>query len=169
MGLVFGDWSQGVRLFRSWVEAVGHADEHDDLRVAIIEGDVPGKAPGYSVRISPSFADYLHEDQQSDGSEKIGRVRRMHPALGNAPYMLGRFKDEYEKHGEFMLAPVVTRDDDQLWFNPNQGIIKRELVLRRLDEIDEHEPDALAAQSMDDGSLVAPATPSDSGRPVSGA
>ena len=124
-GLIFSDWRQGVNLFRSWVDTVGNADENDDIRVAILEGDLPGTTPGYTIRISPSLNEYLEDDDPD--RMQVGQVARMHPQFGNAPDMMPRFEEEYAKHGEFMMAPVVQRDDGQFYMNINAGIIKRDL------------------------------------------
>ena len=182
MGLVFADWPKGIELFKSWVDAVGNVDAEDDLRVAILEGYMPGQAPGYTIRISPSLNEYLDEDD--DGRNYIGRVMRMHPPEAQPPGssvpkaavsaepvipsmmpnlpgnidMLARFKEEYKRHGEFMLAPVVQRDDNQLYMNVHQGIIKRELVIRHVSEIGENEPDMFALRECDDDKVIARAT-----------
>lgn len=57
--------------------------------------------------------------------------------------MLAGFKRDYLRHGEFLLAPVVQRDDDQFWFNIEAGIIKRKFHLRHASEIGESDPDAI--------------------------
>jgi hypothetical protein len=156
IGLVFGNWVKGVEIFRYWIDAVGNADENDDLRVAILEGSVPGQTEGYTVRLSPSLNEYL-EDGDEDRNQ-VGQVVRMHPQFGTAapgtPDMLARFKQEYERHGEFMLAPVVQRDDDQLYMNVQQGIIKRELIVRHVSEIGEDEPEMLALRECDDDKVL---------------
>ena len=150
MGLVFADWTKGVGLFETWIQEFGNADEHDDLRVAIIEGDVPGQTAGYTVRISPSLNEYLDQDE----APLVGRAVRMHPQFGNAPDMLSQFKRDYHRHGEFMLAPVVQRDDDQLYMNVHKGIIKRELIIRHVSEIGPDEPDMLAVRECDDEKVM---------------
>jgi hypothetical protein len=71
----------------------------------------------------------------------------MHPLPDN-PDMLQDFKREYLQHGEFLLAPVVERDDDQLYFNVEAGIIKRDLVLRNADDITPEEPDAIVLRPL---------------------
>jgi len=154
MGLLFADWRKGVNLFRTWTDEFGNADEHDDIRVAIIEGNIPGQAPGYAVRISPAQADWNPNRAEQP---PLGQVQRMHP-LSHMPEMLMEFKREYLRHHEFLLAPVVQRDDNQLWFNANAGIIKRELVLRRASEIAEDEPDAIILRGAPtrDGSSQVP-------------
>lgn len=142
MGLVFADWRKGGDLFRVWTDLAGNADEYDDLRVAIIEGDIPELAPGYSIRISSAQSDW---SQSRTNSEPSGQIQRMHPLEG-VPAMLENFKREYLRHREFLLAPVVLGDDDRICFNVGAGIIKRELVLRDISAILDDEPDAAVKQ-----------------------
>lgn len=143
MGLLFADWRKGINLFRTWTDELGNADEYDDIRVAIVEGDIPGQPPGYSVRISAAQGDW---EQAGNPQGAVGQVQRMHP-LPSLPNMLADFKREYLRHGEFLIAPVVQRDDDQLWFNANAGIIKRELVLRNASDVADDDPDAIVFRS----------------------
>ncbi|QNN24721.1 hypothetical protein HED60_21405 [Planctomycetales bacterium ZRK34] len=154
LGLVFADGRKGIEIFRTWTDAVGNVDENDDLRVAIIEGDMPGQTAGYTVRLSPSLNEYLDEDDTD--RRFVGRVVRMHPQFGNpeAPDMLARFKQEYQRHGEFMLPPVVQRDDGELYMDVHHGIIKRELVLRHVSDISDDEPDMLSLRECDDEKII---------------
>lgn len=153
MGLVFADWRQGVNVFRVWVDAVGNDDGEDDIRVAILEGDLPGATPGYTVRISPSLHEFLDADDPD--RNQIGQAVRMHPQMGNAPDMMPRFKEQAAKHGEYMIAPVVQHDDGQAYMNINAGIMKHELIVRRVSEIGEDEPDMLALKSCTDEAVMA--------------
>lgn len=171
MGVVFANWTKGIELFNLWVNAVGNGDEDDDLRVAILLGNVGQQRPGYSIRISDADYEFLEQDDPDRASlEAIGRVQRMHPPaeeidgefvpFGHPKHsggMVTKFIAEYEKHGEFMLAPAVQRDDDQLYLNPQKGIIKRELVIRQVSEIEVGEPDMIAQRQCDVAELAAQA------------
>ena len=139
MGLVFANWATGVNLFRTWPKEFDNTDQYDDLRVVVIEGEIPEQQSGYSIRISAAQADW---EQVEMNRPAPSQVQRMHPLPDN-PDMLQKFKQEYLKHGEFLLAPVVQQDDDQLYFNVHAGIIKRECVFRDASEIGENDPDAI--------------------------
>ena len=107
-------------------------------------------------------------DSQNESSsiddKRLGQVMRMHPVAGlfeqlgaevvaelkkaggpEAEAVLGDmltpFKEAYLKHGEYLLAPVILKEDGQLWFDIQYGIIKRGLVLRHADDISEADPD----------------------------
>jgi hypothetical protein len=47
--------------------------------------------------------------------------------LPGAPSMLDRFRQEYAKHKEFLLAPVTKRQNGQLYFDLDWGIVKTEI------------------------------------------
>ena len=46
--------------------------------------------------------------------------------------MLARFKEEFEKHKEFLLAPTIHRADGNLYMEPMLGIIKNVIFFRQL-------------------------------------
>lgn len=142
LGLIFTNWPAGVQLFRTWTDSHGNADPQDDIRVAIIEGDIDGQAPGYSIRISAAQADW---EQVHMNRPAVSHWQRMHPLPEN-PDMLQDFKREYLKHGEFLLCPIVLHDNDELHFNVQAGIIKRECVFREASDIQSDEPDAIVFQ-----------------------
>ena len=142
MGLIFANWATGVNLFREWTDALSNADEQDDIRVAVIEGDIEGQHTGYSIRISAAQADW---EQVQMNRPAPSQVQRMQPLPQN-PKMLQDFKREYIKHGEFLLAPVVQHDNDELHINVQAGIVKRECVFRDASEIGENDPDAIVFQ-----------------------
>ena len=51
LGLGFVNEDAARQIFRQWLEWVGPRDEREELRVSIIEGDIPGQGPGYSVHV----------------------------------------------------------------------------------------------------------------------
>jgi hypothetical protein len=73
----------------------------------------------------------------------LGQWNRHYPILGD-PQMLPRFKEEYAHHKEFMLAPVVRKQDGQLWFECELGIIKNLIEFRQLPDVTSDDPDAAA-------------------------
>lgn len=142
MGLVFADWGAGVKLFRTWVDQFGNVDLCNDIRVTVVEGHVTGVAPDYSIRISAAQADW---EQVHMNRSAVSHWQRMHPLPDN-PDMLQDFKREYLKHGEFLLCPIVLHDNDELHFNIQAGIIKRECVFREASDIQSDESDAIVFQ-----------------------
>src|SRR5690606_7993743 len=73
----------------------------------------------------------------------FGQVNRMYPVPGE-PNLLQKFKQEYERHKQFLLAPVVRRADGQLWCEPTLGIEKSLITFRHLADIGPDDMDAVA-------------------------
>lgn len=148
MGLVFDDAAAGQGLFCDWAAEHGNADPLEELRVAIIEGDIEGLRPGYTVHLSGDIEGILARATAEgvivpDAAVPWGsRVNRMHPVPGSPP-MLARFKEEFAKHREYLLAPVTRRSDGQLWFDVELGIVKHKIHFRHVREIADNDVDSI--------------------------
>lgn len=132
VGFVFADIDKGVQLFRTWIDDWGNVDGEDEIRLAIIEGDVPGLEHGYSIHLS---ATELITGQ--------GTWQRMYPEV-DTPNMLQHFLSEYEIHQEFMIAPVILTEDEMPQIDVERGIIKRKLHRRVASEIVQGDVDYVA-------------------------
>jgi hypothetical protein len=149
MGIVFNDAEKGKELFRTFAKSCNHSDRFEELRISIIEGSPEGQQPGYSVHIGPDMemlqAMATAEDIEITNATLpfFGQANRFYPPPGQSN-LLARFKQEYEKHKQFLLAPVVKRADGQLWCEPMLGIEKSLITLRNLAEIQPDDIDAVA-------------------------
>lgn len=147
MGLVFEDAEAGKELFRGLERAYNHIDRFEELRISIIEGSPRGQQPGYTVHLCPDPDALAMHATGKDlvVSEllkiRLGRWNRMYPVPG-APPLLPRFKEEFLKHREFLLAPVTRREDGRDYFNSDLGIIKNSIEFRKLSEIEKTDIDA---------------------------
>lgn len=145
MGLCFENATPAQSIFSQWLERYDNTDSLDELRISIIEGNIPGQRPGYSVHMSADLEGLLARATM-DGVVNPAYVllpsrwNRMHPVTGSPP-LLSNFEREYRKHGEFLLAPVTRRWDGQFWFDLEFGIVKRKLHLRNAAEISEGDVD----------------------------
>jgi hypothetical protein len=151
MGIVFENGTAGKQLFRDLENQYDHADRLEAIRVSIIDGFMPGQSPGYSVHICPDPI-VLAKDAKTrnvvlDPSilPFIGQWNRMYPIPGSTP-LLSRFKEEFDKHKEFLLAPVTRRADGQNYVDAELGIVKRKIEFRQLSEISaKNDIDAMAS------------------------
>jgi hypothetical protein len=147
MGLVFENTVAAKRLFTTWVERHGNDDEFEEIRISIIEGEIPGQPEGYSVHICPDPENSLIRPGMKGISLTgvplilIGHIRRMFPKHNNS-FLLRSFREAYEQHMRFMIAPVLRRDDGQLWFDVQLGIIKSTVNFRATTEIGDRDIDA---------------------------
>ena len=145
MGMVFEDGAEASKLFSHWS---GSHDELEELRVAVIEGEIPSQRSGYSIHLTPEI-EVLSMRTTTEGivakPEAIRlhtRLNRMHP-LPDIPGMLPRFKQEFEKHQEFLLAPVTRREDGELRVDVELGVVKRTICFREVSGIVEGDIDAV--------------------------
>lgn len=148
LGLTFENPEIGKELFQSWIDKYGHQDELEEIRISLIEGDIPGQDSGYSIHICPDPSNSLVR-ATAEGIALdmvpftlLGQVRRMHPVDGESVALL-RFKEEFANHQEFMLAPVERRADGKLWVIPELGIIKRMIQFRDISDIHSDDIDSL--------------------------
>lgn len=152
MGLVFENQEAGLEIFRSVLDTMNHEDRFEEIRISIIEGAVPGQEhrPGYSVHLC---ADPEALEAHATFDEFVvdrtivpflGQWNRHYPVPGQ-PSLLAKFKEEFERHGEFMLAPTVLKDDGNRYMVPELGIIKNLIHFRQLSDITTpDDPDAAA-------------------------
>lgn len=142
MGLVFDDEEKGLEIFREAERQINHEDRFEEIRVSIIEGAVPGQQgrPGYSVHIC---ADPEALAAHATMNELVvdptivpffGQWNRHYPIPGK-PSLLAKFKTEFKKHKEFMLAPTIRKDDGNQYMVPELGIIKNIIHFRQLSDI----------------------------------
>jgi hypothetical protein len=149
IGLVFENAEPGKELFRELEKAYNHIDRFEELRIAIIEGSPSGQQHGYTVHLCPDQdALAMHATGESivldpQLTSRLGRWNRMYPIPGGPP-LLPRFKEEYAKHGQFLLAPVTRGADGQDYFASELGFIKHSIEFRELSEIGMNDPDARA-------------------------
>lgn len=133
LGIVFDDAAAGAAIFEDWLAELGDEDRDELIRVAIVEGDVPGQPPGYSIVIEvdvDSISDALVA-RDLDGvdleSEGLGSVRwRMRTPPGGSP-ALAAWKRRFADAGRYALVPVID-DGDGLEPAYELGLVKRKLV-----------------------------------------
>ena len=153
MGLVFDNVEAGLDIFREAVRQMGHEDCLEDIRISVIEGEVPGREhrPGYSIHICADpealCAHATMDDLVVDPGivPFLGQWNRHYPVPGDPP-LLARFKEQFERHEEFLLAPTIRREDGRLYMEPSLGIIKHEILFRRLSDITAPDDTDAAAQ-----------------------
>jgi hypothetical protein len=111
IALLFKNENAGRRIFAGLIKRLGKKDTDDLLRVSIIEGDIPGEDPGYTVYIGVDMINYEAWVKRTTGSDLssefvglVSRCNRMNPAP-NSPYLAG-FKASYAKHKTFRLMPA---------------------------------------------------------------
>ncbi len=89
LGLLFENQAAGTEIFAGWKRRLGSIDEHNQLRVTIVEGSIVGAAPGYNIRIGtnvPTMFRLGREHGLLSGKEPallVSRIHRMNPPPGS--------------------------------------------------------------------------------------
>ena len=108
LALFFEDETAGRKIFNDWRQRFGERDAKEDLRIAIIEGFVPGQEPGYYVHVGFDL-DRAFERAGEQGHPDlkklwtITRIKRLDAP--NSPN-LAVFKKAFARHGRYVLAPA---------------------------------------------------------------
>jgi hypothetical protein len=145
--IVFNNGEIGKKIFSAWRKEIGKLDEFEELRIAIIEGDIPGQDPGYTIHIN---SDPSHTTERvralgmildPTGVIVVSRIHRMNPSPGS-PY-LKRFKEAYKQHGKYLLVPAAITNNLDKPFDPyfDFAISKTQIYFRNVSEITEHDID----------------------------
>ncbi|NLF31319.1 MAG: hypothetical protein GX591_10585 [Planctomycetes bacterium] len=140
MGLVFANADAGRTVFGEWVGLGGNRDPYEELSITIVEGPALGDAPGYLVHLganAPSVqahAAAIGAELDPDALAAMQIARKMDLAADTPP-MLERFKREYARYGEFLLAPVTARGDGGLFIDVDLGIVKTKIAFLTVGQI----------------------------------
>lgn len=137
LGLLFLDKEAAIQIFAQWYVRIGRADDYEEMRISIVEGDVPGEAPGYTVYISANIDNILNraEDLELNVANEhvmvLGRMLRMNPEAGSKN--LEMFKQAVKKFGSFKLCPAIA-ETEGVRLLP-YSLLKKEIHFRHVSEI----------------------------------
>jgi hypothetical protein len=149
LGLGFQNEDAAREIFRNWRERYGAGDEFEELRISIVEGDIPHLRPGYSVHVGADPLNvYRHYNQlglMTDGDllACTSRINRMNAP--NSP-KLAAFKDAYRAFKTYFLAPVIVDETGTKIMKPilDMRVYKSQIHFRKVSEIGEHDdPDSV--------------------------
>jgi hypothetical protein len=147
-GLAFKNEKEAREIFERWHERYGVNDEYEELRISIIEGDIPGEEFGYTVYVTadPDAAIKRFRDAgykfDDDLLTLVGRIHRMHPNPESK--LLELFKQAYTRSKTYFLAPGVM-STDKVGFKPilELGIYKGKIHFRNINDIKKHDLDSV--------------------------
>lgn len=135
-----------IKIFKDWIALYGHEDINNEIRVAIVEGEIPGEETGYTIHISANLdrvakrMDKMGMDFDKSLIMTISRIQRANPTDNFA--MFNMFKAQYFKHKEYILMPSIV-DEKNGRIKPlfEYGIIKKKLAFRNVKDINENDID----------------------------
>ena len=155
LGLVFENEPAAREIFINWHERYGRNDEYEELRVSIIEGDIPGEEPGYSVHISsdPDSAIKRFRDAGYEFDDDllmlVSRIHRMNPPADSKN--LNVFKQAYRKFKTYFLIPcIVSHNNTKIKQILKLGIYKGKIHFRNVTDIGEYDIDSVVIKAFRD-------------------
>jgi hypothetical protein len=156
LGLGFTNEDAARQIFRDWRARYGQRDEFEELRVSIIEGEIPGQAPGYLMHVGADaenvFRRYKRLGLVTDGDLLAvnSRINRM--GACNSP-MLAAFKEAYGRFKTYFLAPVLVAEGGTKVLKPmvDMRIFKGKIHFRHVDEIGDNDRDRVVLRKPDGG------------------
>ena len=145
LGLVFQNRDAAIEIFKNWNRDFGHRDLYEEIRIAIIEGDIPGKEYGYTVHITTNQDNLISKCRELNLPSSqvlfaiISRFRRMPIEKQNRNMAV--FREEFEKFLSYKIIPIYMSEEglEPLF---DYEIEKTEIFFRQVDEITENDIDA---------------------------
>jgi len=137
MCLIFKEKEPAQEIMKKWLLRLGDTDKYNELRISIIEGDIPGEEQGYSVHISSNIENIIKRaDDEGIWMPKdiffmISRLHRMNPEK-NSPN-LPIFKELYERFGSYILRFGIMEDGKIKMLN--EFLHKKNIELRNVRDI----------------------------------
>lgn len=140
----------GLNIFNEWKKQYDNFDKNDEIRIAIIEGDIPNEDPGYSVHININHEfklkqlknmGLMSENPENNLILTIGRFNRMNPPNGISE-QLKNFKKEYEKYGYYFISPCKYNElTGEITPFFEYQILKKELIFKNTKELKKDDVD----------------------------
>lgn len=148
MLLIFVNEKFAIKIFKDWSSIVGKHDPDDKIRIALVEGDVPGEPTGYYVVVGNNIDQVIKFAERNGISvdeliiQRVSRIIRANPK--DNFQMFNGFKRAYKAAGEYMLVPAIV-DERTGKVCPlfEYGIHKKKLVYRNIADITENDEDAI--------------------------
>ena len=149
--LLFKNEKYAVKIFKDWIADIGRKDEKENIRVALVEGDVPGETAGYYVVISNNLDEAVKRAEKSGLSVdemmilNVSRNIRANPTDNFQCYNM--FKQSYKSNPAFYLMPAII-DETTKKIKPLEdlAILKRKIEFRYINDITENDIDAILLQ-----------------------
>lgn len=139
IALAFTNSAAGKQIFQGLRAITGPVDKDELIRIAIIEGDIPGEEPGYSVHIGPNL-DKLVPQPDDKIVLTLSRIHRMNPDPGS-PY-LPTFKKEFEKHRRYDLMNAAIKAGQPV-IDESQSIEKHAIIFKHVSDLGPNDIDRI--------------------------
>ena len=148
IGLAFRDAEAAAQIFSRWSEKFGENDFDEELRISIVEGEIAGEEPGYTVHIGSDWdtlGKRLSKKSKLDDADAlvaISRINRMNSPQGTEN--LERFKKAVRQSKVFYLVAGVLGHDDKIIESVSKiQIRKSRIYFRHVEDIGPNDADTI--------------------------
>jgi hypothetical protein len=152
LGLGFRDRVSAEKIFAGWKQRYGEDDLDEELRVSIIEGDIPGEESGYTVHIGSDLETTYKKlsrkpkFEDDDVMMLTSRLNRMNPPPNSQN--LDRFKQAVRQSKVFKIVwGIVSEDRQDIVEFGEIEIRKSRIYFRHIDEIGPNDPDVIVLKT----------------------
>lgn len=150
LGLLFENREAAIKIFEQWNKDFGHKDLYEEIRIAVIEGDIPGQEYGYTIHITTNQENLVEKCRKLKLSEMhtlfaiISRFRRMPTDRNNQN--MEKLREEVERFLSYKIIPVYMSDNglEPLF---EYEIEKTEIYFRKVNEISDDDVDIACIKS----------------------
>lgn len=149
--LLFVNEHYARKIFEDWISVFGKSDKDENIRIALVEGDVQGEPPGYYVVVGNNLDQAVKRAEKSGSTIdelmilNVSRIIRANPSDNFRCF--NYFKNKYRQAKEYTLMPAIV-DEKTGQFKPlfECGIHKKRIVYRNIKDITENDEDAILLQ-----------------------
>ncbi|MCM1221240.1 MAG: hypothetical protein NC548_42850 [Lachnospiraceae bacterium] len=149
--LLYKNEQYATKIFKDWIADIGTVNSKEDIRVALVEGDVPGEASGHYVVIGNNLDEAVKRAEKSRLSIdemmiiNVSRNIRANPTDNFKCYNM--FKQCYMNNPIYYLMPaIIDESNGRFKLLENLAILKHKIEYRNIKDIKENDIDAILLQ-----------------------
>ena len=151
LGLLFENREAAIKIFTQWNKDFGNKDIYEEIRISIIEGDIPEEKHGYTVHITTNQENLVSKCKKLNLKIDetlfaiVSRYRRIETATNNRNMEV--FREEVERYLSYKIIPVyMSKEGLEPLFE--YEIEKTEIFFRQVCDIDENDIDACCIRGL---------------------
>lgn len=141
--LVFRNKTPALQIFRQWQSNFGKTTNEEPLRLAIIEGEIPGQASGYTIHVTVGMdSSFKNIDISKITPNERLEISFMSRYVRSAsqPGGLDNFKRVFASNRECLILPAFHMGTN-IEIEYNLPIVKKNIIFRRVEDISEADID----------------------------
>ncbi|HMR89128.1 MAG TPA: toll/interleukin-1 receptor domain-containing protein [Saprospiraceae bacterium] len=112
--VIFKDLEAGVEIFKQWQKVISNHDPNNELRISLVEGEVPNKPQGYYAHFSQNIHNTMKrimDEYEAPKMDMIITVTRIHRMPTDDFKNLIMFKESFGKNSKCFVVPGKVIED----------------------------------------------------------